>query len=55
MVGEGNLVLLQAEGIADGVPAALYHLFRVGDGQLQEHWSVTQAIPAEMAHDNGMF
>jgi predicted SnoaL-like aldol condensation-catalyzing enzyme len=55
LVGEGDLVLLQAEGVAGGVPAALYDLFRVGAGRIREHWSVTQAIPAAMAHSNGMF
>lgn len=55
VVGEGDLVLLQAEGTADGAPAALYHLFRLGGGRVREHWSVTQAIPDAMAHGNGMF
>jgi len=55
VIGEGNFVLTQAEGTWDGTPYAIYDLFRVEDGKIAEHWDVLQEIPAEMAHENGMF
>lgn len=55
VVGEGNFVLTQAEGIWSGKPVAIYDLFRAADGQIVEHWDVIQEIPTEMAHSNGMF
>ena len=55
VIGEGNFVLTQAEGTWDGKPIAIYDLFRVEDGKIAEHWDVLQEIPAEMAHENGMF
>ncbi len=55
VVAEGNFVMTQSEGEVGGVPTAFYDLFRVEDGRIVEHWDILQAIPAEMAHDNGMF
>ncbi len=55
VLGEGDLVLVQAEGRLGAEPAALYDLFRLSAGRIVEHWSVSQAIPATMAHGNGMF
>lgn len=55
VVAEGNFVLTQSEGSFGGAPTAFYDLFRVEDGRVVEHWDVIQQIPAEMAHDNGMF
>jgi len=55
ILGEGNFVLTQSEGHWNGKPQAFYDLFRIKDGQIVEHWDIIQQIPAEMAHDNGMF
>lgn len=55
VIGEGNFVLTQCEGMWGEKPVAIYDLFRVADGQIVEHWDVIQEIPAEMAHGNGMF
>ena len=55
ILGEGNFVLLMSEGVMAGQPTAFYDLFRIKDGKLVEHWDVIQAIPAEMAHNNGKF
>lgn len=54
-VAEGNFVLLHTEGQIGGVPHAFFDLFRVEDGRIVEHWDVVQPVPAEMAHNNGMF
>lgn len=55
VIGEGNFVLTASEGSFGGKPTAFYDLFRVADGKIVEHWDVIQEIPAQMAHDNGMF
>ncbi|WP_088243542.1 nuclear transport factor 2 family protein [Calothrix rhizosoleniae] len=55
VIGEGNFVLTQSEGAWKRKPYAIYDLFRVEDGCIVEHWDVLQEIPAEMAHENGMF
>lgn len=47
--------MTQSEGEIGGAPTAFYDLFRVEDGMIVEHWDVVQEIPAEMAHENGMF
>ena len=54
-IAEGNFVVLQSEGEIAGKPNAFYDLFRVDNGKIVEHWDVVQEIPAEMAHNNGMF
>ena len=55
VVAEGNFVFTQAEGIYDGTPTAFYDIWRVEDGMIVEHWDAVQAIPVELAHENGMF
>jgi len=55
VVAEGNFVMVQNEGEFGGKPTAFYDLFRVEGGMIVEHWDTVQEIPAEMAHDNGMF
>lgn len=55
VIGEGNFVLMMAEGTFGDTPMAYYDLFRLEDGKLVEHWDILQEIPAEMAHDNGKF
>ena len=55
VVGEGNFVLTQSEGLWDGKTFAFYDLFRLDKGKIVEHWDVLQEIPKEMAHTNGMF
>ncbi|MFD1504617.1 hypothetical protein FE374_12615 [Georgenia yuyongxinii] len=55
LIAEGEFVLSVAEGSVGGRPTAFYDLFRVADGKIAEHWDVVAEIPAELAHDNGMF
>ncbi len=55
VVAEGNFVLTHSEGQIGGVTNAFFDLYRVEDGMLVEHWDVVQEVPAEMAHENGMF
>lgn len=44
-----------SEGTFGEAPTAYYDLLRVENGLIVEHWDVIQEIPAQMAHDNGMF
>ena len=55
VIGQGNFVLVMSEGAFGGEPMAYYDLFRVENGKIAEHWDVMQAIPVEMAHENGKF
>ena len=55
IIGEGNFVLTQCEGLWNGKPQAIYDLFRIHNGAIIEHWDVIQEIPDQMAHTNTMF
>ncbi|WP_136442675.1 nuclear transport factor 2 family protein [Pacificoceanicola onchidii] len=55
VVAQGNFVFTGSEGTFGGASTAFYDLFRVENGKIVEHWDVIQAIPDEMAHDNGKF
>ena len=54
VVGEGNFVLTQAEGIFNNLPFAIYDIYRLEDDLIVEHWNVKQEIPGELAHSNNM-
>jgi predicted SnoaL-like aldol condensation-catalyzing enzyme len=57
VLAEGNFVLAVSEGSRDGVPTALYDLYRVEAGELVEHWDTVEAVapPEEWKHNNGKF
>lgn len=55
LLGQGNFVLVQAEGEWNNKPHVFYDLFRVNDGKVVEHWDVVNEIPEKMAHNNGIF
>lgn len=55
IVAEGNFVFTMTEGAAGGDPTAFFDLWRLEDGKIVEHWDTVEAIPDEMAHDNGKF
>jgi predicted SnoaL-like aldol condensation-catalyzing enzyme len=54
IIGEGNLVVIQSEVLVDERPFVRYDLFRLSDRKIVEQWSVQQAVPDVMMHDNGM-
>ena len=45
VLGEGNFVLVVAEGTFGGVPTAIYDLFRIANGKIAEHWDTLESIP----------
>ena len=57
VLGQGNFVLVMAEGSFGGKPYAYYDLFRVANGRIAEHWDVMAEIPprTEWKNTNGKF
>ncbi|WP_103863556.1 nuclear transport factor 2 family protein [Aquimarina sp. I32.4] len=54
--GEGNFVLSISEGMLSEKKTALYDLFRLEEGKVAAHWSISQDIPTEnLANNNTMF
>ncbi len=55
--GEGNFVLIVAEGDLSGAHTAFYDLFRVENGKIAEHWDILETIPPteEWKNKNGKF
>ena len=54
IVGEGNFILTQSNGLKQRKPFVFYDVYRLKTGKIVEHWSVNQLIPQTMAHNNGM-
>jgi predicted SnoaL-like aldol condensation-catalyzing enzyme len=57
VLGEGNFVLVVAEGRFGGHATSFYDLFRVENGKIAEHWDTMEAIPvqSEWKNQNGKF
>jgi predicted SnoaL-like aldol condensation-catalyzing enzyme len=57
ILGEGNFVLVVAEGSFGDDPCAYYDLYRIENGKLAEHWDTIEPIPprAEWKNANGKF
>jgi predicted SnoaL-like aldol condensation-catalyzing enzyme len=57
VLGEGNFVLVIAEGTFGAEPTAYYDLYRVENSTIAEHWDTLETIPprAEWKNDNGKF
>lgn len=55
VLAQNDLVWVYSEVTeTDGVNAVV-DMFRVRDGKMVEHWDVSQAVPDDMPHENGMF
>lgn len=57
ILGEGNFVLVVAEGRFGTQPSSYYDLYRIEDGKIAEHWDTIEPIPAraEWNNSNGKF
>lgn len=57
ILGEGDFVLVVAEGNFGNNVSAYYDLFRIQNGKIAEHWDTIQAIPpqTEWKNQNGKF
>jgi predicted SnoaL-like aldol condensation-catalyzing enzyme len=57
ILGEGDFVLVVAEGHFGPALTSFYDLYRIDDGKLAEHWDTLEAIPpaSEWKNANGKF
>lgn len=54
---EGDLVAIfsRVRQTPDDLDGALVHIFRFENDRIAELWDIGQAVPANMANENGMF
>jgi predicted SnoaL-like aldol condensation-catalyzing enzyme len=45
VLGEGNFILVVAEGGFGDRPTAYYDMYRIQHGKIAEHWDVLETIP----------
>ena len=57
VLGEGNFVLVVAEGTFGDRPTSYYDLYRIQGGKIAEHWDTLETIPprSEWKNSNGKF
>jgi len=57
VLGEGNFVLVVADGSFGDRPSSYYDLYRIQNGKIAEHWDTIEPIPprAEWKNSNGKF
>ena len=57
VLGEGNFVLVVAEGSFGDRPTSYYDFYRIQRGKIAEHWDTLEPIPprAEWKNSNGKF
>ncbi len=54
-VAEDDLVVLHVKLVSGEQTKSVMDIFCVENGKIVEHWDVSQEVPEQMAHDNGMF
>ena len=52
VLGEGNFVLVVAEGSFGGKPASYYDFYRIANSKIAEHWDTIELIPPRDAWKN---
>ncbi len=55
ILAQNDLVWVYSKVTENDAVNAVVDMFRVRDGKMVEHWDVSQAVPDDMPHDNGMF
>ncbi|MEM7189542.1 MAG: nuclear transport factor 2 family protein [Pseudomonadota bacterium] len=57
VLAEGDFVLCVCEGYREGAHASFYHMFRLAEGRIAEHWNTVEKVPPRSAwkNDNGKF
>lgn len=55
IVAEGNFVFTLCEGAHLGSVYALYDLYRISNGKIAEHWSVTSDLSTASSNPHGFF
>ncbi|TMI77044.1 MAG: hypothetical protein E6H05_01415 [Bacillati bacterium ANGP1] len=57
VLGEGNFVLVVAEGSFGDRPSSFYDFYRIQTGKIAEHWDTIEPIPprVEWKNSNGKF
>lgn len=57
ILGQGDFVLVQSEGVMGGKPAVFYDLFRIEEKKVVEHWDVIEpeTPKAQWKNTNGKF
>ena len=54
LIAEGDFVMAQCSVVIQEEAQVLYITYRLAQGKIVGAWSVSQVIPAQMAHTNGM-
>jgi predicted SnoaL-like aldol condensation-catalyzing enzyme len=54
ILGEGNFVVVQADGRKRDTPFVFYDLYRIENGVIADRWNIEQQIPATAKNSNGM-
>ena len=55
ILAQNDLVWVYSKVTETNAVFAVVDMFRVRDGKMVEHWDVSQLVPNDMPHDNGMF
>lgn len=55
LIGDGDFVLSQSEGMFGPTPFVYFDLFRLKRGKIVEHWDVMAPKASSLSHNNGQF
>jgi len=57
ITAEGNLVAMMTniQRTPGSLGVALFHIYRLNDGKIVEHWEAAQDVPKTSANSNGIF
>ncbi|MFI9489653.1 nuclear transport factor 2 family protein [Promicromonospora sp. NPDC052451] len=54
VLADADFVYTRSQGTTD-LPVIINDLWRIGDGRVAEHWSLTAPVPPYLPHGNGAF